>query len=161
LVPSFERNQRGADESVRISRPGIDGHTNGDTNRPSVHARGRDASLLRRVLKGTEDKRSLTSRALCHEQELGRVPHCCRIPRRGPGSQPSFGRDRRSARQRDQQRSGDVATVDFDFTEGGYDISASTGVALESPTVLPPAHVTATLKRVNGLWLMDSYVGHP
>jgi hypothetical protein len=57
--------------------------------------------------------------------------------------------------------SGDVATVDFDFTEGGYDISASTGVALESPTVLPPAHVTATLKRVNGLWLMDSYVGHP
>jgi hypothetical protein len=57
--------------------------------------------------------------------------------------------------------SGDVATVNFDFTEGGYDISASTGVALESPTVLPPAHVTATLKRVNGLWLMDSYVGHP
>ncbi len=57
--------------------------------------------------------------------------------------------------------SGDVATVDFDFTEGGYDISASTGVALESPTVLPPAHVTATLKRINGLWLMDSYVGHP
>jgi hypothetical protein len=57
--------------------------------------------------------------------------------------------------------SGDVATVDFDFTEGGYDISASTGVALESPTVLPSAHVTATLKRVNGLWLMDSYVGHP
>ena len=57
--------------------------------------------------------------------------------------------------------SGDVATVAFDFTEGGYDISASTGVALESPTVLPPAHVTATLKRVNGLWRMDSYVGHP
>ena len=57
--------------------------------------------------------------------------------------------------------SGDVATVDFDFTEGGYDINASTGVALESPTVLPPVHVTATLKRVNGLWLMDSYVGHP
>ena len=57
--------------------------------------------------------------------------------------------------------SGDVATVGFDFTEGGYDISASTGVALESPTVLPPAHVTATLKRGNDLWLMDSYVGHP
>jgi hypothetical protein len=57
--------------------------------------------------------------------------------------------------------SGDVATVGFDYTEGGYDVSASTGVALESPTVLPPAHVTARLKRVNGLWLMDSYVGHP
>ena len=55
---------------------------------------------------------------------------------------------------------GDTATVDFDYTEGGYDINASTRVALESPTVLPPAHVTATLKLVNGLWLMDSYVGH-
>lgn len=55
---------------------------------------------------------------------------------------------------------GDAATVDFYYTEGGYDINASTGVALESPTVLPPVHITATLKRVNGLWLMDSYVGH-
>ncbi len=57
--------------------------------------------------------------------------------------------------------SGNTATVDFDYTEGGYDINPSTGVALESPTVLAPAHVVATLKLVNGLWLMDSYVGHP
>ena len=56
--------------------------------------------------------------------------------------------------------SGDTATVDFDFTEGGYDISPSTGVALESPTVLTPVHVTATLKLVDGLWLVDSYVSH-
>jgi len=56
--------------------------------------------------------------------------------------------------------SGDTATVDFDYTEGGYDINPSTGAALESPTVLPPIHVTATLKLVNGLWLMDSYVTH-
>jgi hypothetical protein len=55
--------------------------------------------------------------------------------------------------------SGDTATVDFDYTEGGYDINPSTGAALETPTILAPAHVTATLKLVNGLWLMDSYVG--
>jgi hypothetical protein len=55
--------------------------------------------------------------------------------------------------------SGDAATVDFDYTEGGYDINPSNGVAVETPTVLPPVHVTATLKRINGLWLMDSYVG--
>jgi hypothetical protein len=58
------------------------------------------------------------------------------------------------------QVTGDTATVDFDYTEGGYDINPSTGAALESPTVLPPIHVTATLKLVNGLWLMDSYVTH-
>lgn len=58
------------------------------------------------------------------------------------------------------QISGDTATVVFDYTEGGYDINPSTGVALETPTVLAPVHVTATLKRVNGLWLMDSYVTH-
>ena len=55
--------------------------------------------------------------------------------------------------------SGDTATVEFDYTEGGYDINPSTGAALETPTILAPAHVTATLKLVNGLWLMDSYVG--
>jgi hypothetical protein len=58
------------------------------------------------------------------------------------------------------QISGDAATVVFDYTEGGYDINPSTGAALETPTVLAPVHVTATLKRVNGLWLMDSYVTH-
>ena len=55
---------------------------------------------------------------------------------------------------------GDTATVDFYYTEGGYDINPSTGAALESPTLLAPVHLTATLKLVNGLWLMDSYVGH-
>ena len=56
--------------------------------------------------------------------------------------------------------SGDTATVDFYYTEGGYDINPSTGAALESPTLLAPVRLTATLKLVNGLWLMDSYVGH-
>ena len=55
---------------------------------------------------------------------------------------------------------GETASVDFDYTEGGYDINPSTGVALETPSVLAPVHVTATLKRVNGIWLMDSYVTH-
>jgi hypothetical protein len=55
---------------------------------------------------------------------------------------------------------GDTATVDFYYTEGGYDINPSTGVALESPTLLAPVHLTATLKLVSGVWLMDSYVGH-
>jgi hypothetical protein len=55
---------------------------------------------------------------------------------------------------------GDTATVDFYYTEGGYDINPSTGAALESPTLLAPVHLTATLKLVNGMWLMDSYVGH-
>ena len=55
---------------------------------------------------------------------------------------------------------GDTAAVDFNYTEGGYDINPSTGAALESPTLLAPVHLTATLKLVNGLWLMDSYVGH-
>ena len=58
------------------------------------------------------------------------------------------------------QISGDTATVVFDYTEGGYDIDANTGASLETPTVLAPVHVTATLKRVKGLWLMDSYVTH-
>ena len=55
---------------------------------------------------------------------------------------------------------GDTATVDFNYSEGGYDINPSTGAALESPTLLAPVHLTATLKLVNGVWLMDSYVGH-
>jgi hypothetical protein len=53
---------------------------------------------------------------------------------------------------------GDTATVDFDYTEGGYDINPGTGAALETQSVLAPYHVTATLKHVDGRWLMDSYV---
>jgi hypothetical protein len=55
---------------------------------------------------------------------------------------------------------GDTATVDFELTEGGYDINPTTGVALESPTVLAPVHVTVTLKLVDGHWLVDSYESH-
>ena len=55
---------------------------------------------------------------------------------------------------------GDAATVDFDYTEGGYDINPSTGVAQDTPTVLAPYHVTVTLKLIDGHWLVDSYVSH-
>jgi hypothetical protein len=55
---------------------------------------------------------------------------------------------------------GDTATVDFDYTEGGYDINPSTGAAQDTPAVLAPYHVTVTLKLVGGHWLVDSYVSH-
>jgi hypothetical protein len=53
---------------------------------------------------------------------------------------------------------GDTATVGFDYTEGGYNIDPSTGSATETQSVLAPVHITATLKRVDSRWLMDSYV---
>jgi hypothetical protein len=56
---------------------------------------------------------------------------------------------------------GDTATVEFDYTEGGYDIDPSTGKATETQSVLAPYHVSATLKRVDGRWLMDSYTSRP
>jgi hypothetical protein len=52
---------------------------------------------------------------------------------------------------------GDTAIVDFDYTEGGYNINPTTGAATETQSVLAPAHVTATLKLVQGRWLVDSY----
>jgi len=52
---------------------------------------------------------------------------------------------------------GDSATVVFDFTEGGYDISLDTGEPLESPEVLPTTQVTAELVLSAGQWLVDSY----
>ncbi len=53
--------------------------------------------------------------------------------------------------------SGDTATVTFDYTEGGYDISAANGSPLESPVVLATRQVTVTLKRLVGRWLVDEY----
>jgi hypothetical protein len=56
---------------------------------------------------------------------------------------------------------GDMATVEFDYTEGGYNIDPSTGKATETQSVLAPVHITATLRRLDGRWLMDSYVSRP
>jgi hypothetical protein len=55
------------------------------------------------------------------------------------------------------ETSGTTATVTFDYTEGGYDISLETGQALESPEVLPTVKVTVDLKQTGGLWLVERY----
>ncbi len=54
-------------------------------------------------------------------------------------------------------QSGTTATVTFDYTEGGYDISLETGEAIESPVVLPTVHVTVDLKQIDDQWLVDRY----
>jgi len=56
---------------------------------------------------------------------------------------------------------GNQATVTFDFTEGGYDISLDTGQPLESPQVLPTTQVTVELVLTEGRWLVDSYESRP
>ena len=53
--------------------------------------------------------------------------------------------------------SGTTATVTFDYTEGGYDISATSGQPIETPTVLPTSKVVATVKEIDGRWLVDAY----
>lgn len=55
------------------------------------------------------------------------------------------------------QESGATATVTFDYTEGGYDIDLKSGRPLESPNALPAYQVTATVKKVDSRWLVDSY----
>lgn len=55
------------------------------------------------------------------------------------------------------EETGGTASVAFDFTEGGYDISLDTGEPLESPTILPTRRVTVGLKQVDGRWLVDDY----
>lgn len=52
---------------------------------------------------------------------------------------------------------GDTATVDFDYTVGGYNVALDSGKPLETPNVLAPVHVKVDLKKVGGHWLVDSY----
>jgi hypothetical protein len=52
---------------------------------------------------------------------------------------------------------GVIATVTFDFTEGGYDVDLDSGSPLESPKILPSYRVTVTLKAAGSRWLVDSY----
>ncbi len=52
---------------------------------------------------------------------------------------------------------GNLSTVTFDLTEGGYDISLDTGEALESPEILPTTHVTVELSQADGQWLVERY----
>ena len=50
-----------------------------------------------------------------------------------------------------------VATVTFDYTEGGYNIDPATGSPLESPMVLPTTKVAVTVRQLGGRWLVDAY----
>lgn len=56
---------------------------------------------------------------------------------------------------------GDTATVQLTYTEGGYDISLDTGQPLESPGTLAPRNATLELRQVDGRWLVDSYEAQP
>jgi uncharacterized membrane protein len=55
------------------------------------------------------------------------------------------------------QSTGDSATVQLVYTEGGYDISLDSGEPLESPGVLAPRDVTMELRRIDGRWLVETY----
>ncbi|MEP6639720.1 MAG: hypothetical protein ABJC39_10265 [Chloroflexota bacterium] len=59
------------------------------------------------------------------------------------------------------QTTGDSATVQLVYTEGGYDISLDSGEPLESPGVLAPRDVTMELRRVDGRWLVETYEAQP
>jgi hypothetical protein len=56
---------------------------------------------------------------------------------------------------------GQTATVTFDYTEGGYDISLAGASPLQTPQVLPVAHVTVHLRLVDATWLVDAYQSRP
>src|SRR5450759_1467207 len=53
---------------------------------------------------------------------------------------------------------GTTATVEFDYTVGGYNTNVDTGTPVETPNVLAPVHVKVTLKIVAGQWLLDAYI---
>jgi hypothetical protein len=55
------------------------------------------------------------------------------------------------------QTTGDTATVQLVYTEGGYDIRLDSGAPMESPGTLAPRNVTMVLRQVDGRWLVDSY----
>jgi hypothetical protein len=59
------------------------------------------------------------------------------------------------------QTTGDSATVQLVYTEGGYDISLDSGDPLESLGVLAPRDVTLELRRVDGHWLVETYEAQP
>ena len=59
------------------------------------------------------------------------------------------------------EATGDTATVQLTYTEGGYDISLDSGQPLESPGTLAPRDATLELRLINGRWLVDSYEARP
>ena len=59
------------------------------------------------------------------------------------------------------QTSGTSSTVHLVYTEGGYDISLTSGQPLETPNVLAPRNVTIVLRQVDGRWLVNDYEAQP
>jgi hypothetical protein len=56
---------------------------------------------------------------------------------------------------------GATATVTFDYTEVGYDISLAAAAPLQTPQVLPSVQVTVQLAQVGSAWLVDAYESAP
>ena len=59
------------------------------------------------------------------------------------------------------QTSGTSSTVHLVYTEGGYDISLTSGQPLETPNVLAPRNVTIVLRQVDRRWLVNDYEAQP
>lgn len=57
--------------------------------------------------------------------------------------------------------SGDSARLTATLLEAGYDIDLDTGEPLESPMTLDPRNLTVELRRVDGIWKVDSFETGP
>ena len=55
------------------------------------------------------------------------------------------------------EESGDNARLTATLREAGYDIDIDTGEALESLVTLAPRDLTVELRRIDGLWKVDSF----
>ena len=55
------------------------------------------------------------------------------------------------------EESGKTAQLTATLLEAGYDIDLDTGQPLESPVTLSPRNLTAELRRVDGIWKVDSF----
>ena len=59
------------------------------------------------------------------------------------------------------EASGDSARLTATLLEAGYDIDLDTGEPLESPMTLDPRNLTVELRRVDGIWKVDSFETGP
>ena len=55
------------------------------------------------------------------------------------------------------EESGETAQLTATLLEAGYDIDLDTGQPLESPVTLRPRNLTVELRRVDGIWKVDSF----
>ena len=55
------------------------------------------------------------------------------------------------------EESGETAQLTATLLEAGYDIDLDTGQPLESPVTLSPRNLTVELRRVDGIWKVDSF----